>query len=221
MSELTHVKVTASGPGFAELQWALSQALDSGGNKTFMVSRACGNEFALAFSCATPIDPAHPTPPPIDKPFMKTQFYEWDWTQRHFEVYTGTNKQGAMNPQGPIGPDGLVVIAFTPQATSNDGVGSVSIAPFPGDLQPAIRTVSVSTTWGDFTQPLPWTRTDVDVTLQFTIGASGAYPTDVYPPLVAGQRYFINVATRDAQGESTAYMAGRACDMIIQVQHPG
>jgi hypothetical protein len=128
------------------------------------------------------------------------------------------NGSNVQNPQGPIGPDGIVVIAFTPTATGFGATGNVSITAYPGDLNATTRTTSISTSACDLaSQGFPWVRTGNDTGIQFTVGE---YVPRVYPPLVAGTRYYINIASRDAAGTSTCANAGRACDMIIQASRP-
>jgi hypothetical protein len=77
--------------------------------------------------------------------------------------------------------------------------------------------MTISTAACDFTPPFPWTRTGYDVGIQFTVGE---FIPRVYPPLVAGTQYYINIATRDAAGVSTCGSAGRACDMVIKANKP-
>ena len=149
--------------------------------------------------------------------FATTEYYDWDWAHGTLTVYTGIDKGYVMNPQGPLGSDGVVVIGFTPTTASFGALGAVTIAPFPGDLGAAIRSVSISTNPCDFSPPFPWTRTGFDAGIQFTVGP---YMPEYIPPLVAGTRYYVNVATRDATGVSTCAWAGRACDMTIELFRP-
>jgi len=149
--------------------------------------------------------------------FSKTEFYDWDWSNSSILIYTGTNKNGGMNPQGPIGPNGIVVIAFTPTQASFGAGGTLSIAGFPGDVNGTIRTTSISTRPCDLSPPFPWTRTAYDASTAFTVGS---YLPDLYANLVAGTRYYINITSRDAQGNSTCASAGRVCDMVIEANRP-
>ncbi len=78
--------------------------------------------------------------------FSKTMFYNWNWASGAFNINT------SLDAQGPIGPNGVVVIAFTLPATAPfGGLGSVQVSPYPGDLQSTTRTTSISTTQCDFT----------------------------------------------------------------------
>jgi len=150
--------------------------------------------------------------------FANTEFYNWDWAQGGIAFATGVNGSNVQNPQGPIGPNGIVVIAFTPTATAFGSTGSVSITAYPGDLNATTRTTAISTTPCDLaSQGFPWVRTGNDAGIQFTVGE---YVPRLYPPLVAGTRYYINIASRDAAGVSTCANAGRACDMVIQASRP-
>ena len=152
-----------------------------------------------------------------DKGFTTTQYYDWDWTQTGLTIYTDISSSNARNPQGPIGPNGIVVIALTPTATAFGVTGSVTIAPYPGDVSGTTRTMTISTAACDFTPPFPWTRTGYDVGIQFTVGD---FIPRLFPPLVAGTQYYINIATRDAAGVSTCASGGRACDMVIKANKP-
>jgi hypothetical protein len=150
--------------------------------------------------------------------FANTQFYDWDWAQGGIGFTTGVNGSNVQNPQGPIGPNGIVVIAFTPTATPFGATGNISITAYPGDLNATTRTTAISTSPCDLaSQGFPWVRTGNDAGIQFTVGE---YVPRLYPPLVAGTRYYINVASRDAAGVSTCANAGRACDMTITVSRP-
>lgn len=144
--------------------------------------------------------------------YSKTMFYNWNWANGGFSIDTYSASQG------PIGPNGIVVIAFTPQATAPlSSTGDISIAPYPAPLDSTTRRTSISTTPCDFSLPYPWTHTGSDAGGTFTVGT---FIPDLYTPLTAGQTYYINITSRDLQNVSTCSGSGYACDMRVQVSRP-
>ena len=132
-------------------------------------------------------------------------------------IYTDLNASNVHNSLGPIGQNGIVVIGFTPTGTAFGATGSLSIAPYPGDLASATRTVSVSTTACDFSAPFPWTRTGDDAGVQFTVG-------EFIPARVPAARRRDEVLHqyRHARRRRDVDLRERrsACDMVIQASRP-
>ena len=157
----------------------------------------------------TPPGPILPPPaqPPIEPPhsdgtasgYDKVLRYSWDWSHGSFVAYTYESV-----PQG-IGT-GLVSIAFTVPAHAH-GLGSISIAPYPGDVSGCEREISIGPE-GDFTQPFPWTRRDVDPSMQFVVGASTIYA----PGLMPGWRCYINIRSHP--------VTGARADFVVQCSVP-
>jgi len=147
--------------------------------------------------------------------FSKTMFYNWNWASGVLNINT------SLDAQGPIGPNGVVVVAFTvPPTAPFGGLGSVQVSPYPGDLQSTTRTTSISTTPCDFTPQADPTfvRSGHDAGTGFVIGA---YPrAGMFAPLVAGRQYYINITSRDAEGNSTCQGSGRACDIRFTATAP-
>jgi hypothetical protein len=130
--------------------------------------------------------------------FGKTMFYNWNWANPSQFVQTYDDSQG------PIGTNGIVVIAFTPTS----GSGSVSVSEYPGGLGNG-RSVSISTQPCDFSQPSPWTRFGYNASIQFTVAPS---INRSLPTLQPGTQYYLNIANRDAYGLSTCVVF---CDVRI------
>lgn len=190
---------------------------------TLTISESAANELRAALAATPPVStepatpqpiplPAPPTPAPADGTvagFDRILRYEWDWAHGSLVAYT--------YELGGIGQNGLVVIGFdVPSSTPVGAVGSISIAPYPGDISGATRTVSISQTSGDLSVVYPWSRVGVDTGMQFQIEGVSRF----LPVLTRGWRYYINIATRDALGNNTAAEGGRACDMVIQASRP-
>ncbi len=172
------------------------------------LSAATNAEYRAAFPAPVVIPPPDGGIPGTIPGFDHVQHYLWDWNNAGgggMSFYTGPDQQGRVNPQGPIGLNGIVVIECVPFATP--GVGDISIAPYPGGSQ--ARTVSISTVPGDFSMPLalPWIvngvnrgvcrRKGYDQGIQFTVGPN---LPEVYANLIAGERIYINICNRDAYG---------------------
>jgi len=141
--------------------------------------------------------------------YSRTMFYNWNWASGSFTVDTYNSSQG------PIGPNGIVVIEFTPVATGSS-LG-VAIAGYPGNLNGTDRAISISTAPCDFSQPFPWTRYGYDTGTQYSIAPSVVRGLAT---LVAGTRYYLNIASRNEAGVSTCQAAGAACDMRISANVP-
>ncbi len=151
------------------------------------------------------------------KGFAATQYYEWDWGKGGLTIYTDLN---ASNVQQSVGADWHE--RHRRHRIYSDGHGvrrhgqcfgcAVPRRPRVGDAHDFDLDGGMR-----FLAPFPWTRTGDDAGVQFTVGD---FIPRVFPPLVAGTRYYINVATRDAAGTSTCANAGRACDMVIQASRP-
>lgn len=178
------------------------------------ISEACANELRLALAVQSqgetpPVALPPPAQPPITAPvdgtvagYDKVLRFEWDWSAPPAPIYT--------YKAGGIGPHGIVVIGFNVLNSATDGsMGSISIAPYPGDISSCERRISIGRE-GDFTQPYPWTRTGSDTGMQFVIGPSNRFASG----LKQGGRYFINIESPGCAN------AGRACDMVIQCSRP-
>ncbi len=147
--------------------------------------------------------------------FSKTMSYAWDWTNAGGG---GLTIQTSTDPQGPIGQNGIVVVAFTPLVSVSGSLGSVSIAPYgAGSLASTTRTTTISTTPCTLAGAFPWQRVGTDAGTQFTVGN---YNTRLYAGLVAGTTYYINIASRNSSGVSTCGNSGSACDIRIQFSKP-
>jgi hypothetical protein len=146
-----------------------------------------------------PVVPLQPVQTPVTG-YDKVLRWDWVWAAGTFVSYT--HEQG-------IGPNGLVVISFMVPSGAQ-GLGSISIAPYPGDLSGCEREISISASEGDFSLPFPYTRRDVDPSMQFQIGGVSRFA----PVLVPGQLYHINIRSPGC------VQAGRACDMVIQCSVP-
>jgi hypothetical protein len=115
-------------------------------------------------------------------------FYDWNWAQHGEQLVQTYN-----DPQGPLGPHGIVVIAFKPTVAMG---GSVSVSEFPGGLG-TNRSTSISMRPCDFTQPLPWTRIGYNQGIQFSVAPNNPSPRTM-PMLQVGTQYFLNVTNLGA-----------------------
>jgi hypothetical protein len=148
-----------------------------------------------------------PTTPPAQPPHVdgtvegydRVLRYLWDWSRGSLVAYTYES--------GGIGERGLVVISFTVPANAH-GLGSISIAPYPGDVSGCEREISISTTEGDFSLPFPYTRKGYDTGAQFQIGGVSRFA----PVLVPGTRYYINIRSFP--------LPGAKADFVLQCSVP-
>lgn len=142
--------------------------------------------------------------------FSKTMSYTWNWASGGLTIQTYND------PQGPIGGNGIIVVAFTPTVSVLGSAGTVSIAPYgPASNQPTTRTTTISTTPCKLDEPYPWQHIGTDAGGTFTVGV---YNTRLYPALVAGQTYYINIASRNSAGAPTC--SAGTCEMRVQLSKP-
>ena len=179
---------------------------------TITLSDACYNELKAALTTPgqglTPPVPVTmpPAQPPLEPPhndgtasgYDTILRYSWDWSSGSGVFYT--HESGS-----DIGT-GLVSIAFVVPQNAH-GMGSISIAPYPGNVSGCEREISIGGE-GDFSIPFPWTRRDVDPSMQFVIGAS----TRFAPGLVAGMHYYINIRSHP--------LPGARADFVVQCSVP-
>lgn len=167
-------------------------------------------ECRLAFKSAPPVPPvtipAQPVTTPTASPdpvsllnsipkkiagYSKVMRYVWEWNNDRgggLMVQTYDDKQ-----QGPLGQGGLIVVAFVPLVTKPNSLGSISIAPYPGNVSGKIREVAISMYPGDFNVQFPAYRKGMDASIQFQVG--GASRTNVI--LTPGLAYYLNVKSHD------------------------
>jgi len=112
--------------------------------------------------------------------YNKGIFYNWDWAKTNNQFV-----QTIDDSQGPLGPAGVVIIAFVPQSVLPTN-GSVSVSEFPGGLG-VKRQTSIRTTPCDFSGVVP----DYNQGMQFTVA-----PTVIRPlqQLIVGTQYFLSIA---------------------------
>jgi hypothetical protein len=147
--------------------------------------------------------------------FSKTMSYTWNWANAGGG---GLTVQTSTDPQGPIGQNGIIVVAFTPMVSVPSSAGTVAIAPYgAGSLSSTTRTTTISTTPCTLDAAYPWQHVGSDAGTAFTVGV---YNTRLYPALVAGTTYYINIAMRNATGTSTCGNSGSACDVRVQFSKP-
>ena len=100
--------------------------------------------------------------------FSKTMVYTWDWANA---AGGGLKVDTYNDPQGPIGPNGIVVVAFTPTPAQVGSAGTVLIAPYgTGVYQSTTRTTTISTTPCTLDAPYPWEHVGSDAGTAFTVG---------------------------------------------------
>jgi len=191
------------------VQWAPptdtlpANALTIAVTTTYTVN-ACNGSACASSTITAIVSGTGTTAPPIGAVscaaygYSKTMFYTWNWTNLSQFVQTYDDAQG------PIGSNGIVVIAFTPTS----GGGSVAVSEYPGGLGNA-RIVSISTTPCDFSQPFPWTRASYNTGIQFTVAPN---INRSLPTLQPGTQYYLNVANRDLAGLPTCIVS---CDVRI------
>jgi hypothetical protein len=139
--------------------------------------------------------------------FAKTIYYKWDWAAFPSKIDTQsmTDMAGALG----IGPNGILVIEFTPTEPHNPGTGTnpypymshVDVTPYPGGAgRPTNVTLAISTAACDLNPPAPATGTSSSMSMPYGVGpvqipwATGK-PTAV--SVMPGTTYYINVAPRE------------------------
>lgn len=201
MSELTHVRITASEAGCEEFAWALGNRVKTGATASFIVSKACAAEFTEACIDGQPVpDPGIPTPPPDPAPPYPdppwSEAIEWDWT-RPSQVF-----------ELAVGQYG-VSITFVP-----DREGEASGFTFPPKYinpqypQGYPMTVALSTVEGDYSPSFPWGYSGDGAKMRFQVGGTSAYQ----PVLKLGVRYYLNARVDQP--------AGSAPVLLIEAHRP-
>jgi hypothetical protein len=148
--------------------------------------------------------------------FDRTLNYTWNWAGvgGNIAIDTASDANG-------LGTNGIVVIAFRVPANGRTLVtGGVSTAEYPGNAMRILRTISVSTTPCDFNGEFPWTVTDQNPGLSFSVGS---YIPSVWPPLEPGRQYYINIANRNGAGINQCTPDGAGypvCDIRIGLTKP-
>lgn len=117
--------------------------------------------------------------------YTRCLYYLWDWATTQQLFIETVN-----DPQGPLGQHGIIVIAFKPLPVIASN-GSVSVTEYPGGLG-TTRSTSISTKPCDYTQPSPWTRTDYNQGIQFTVLPYAPSPRAMCG-LTVGTQYFLNI----------------------------
>ena len=146
--------------------------------------------------------------------FTKTMFYNWDWANKGQFVQTYNDSQG------PMGNNGIVVIAFKATAVSNSN-GTVTVSEYPANSTNPLgimRAISISE------QPCDFSGTTVQYATRFGVNAGLTFTVDPYsirsiPKLIAGKQYYLNMANRDSAGSKSCPTGGQ-CEVRIQATHP-
>lgn len=141
--------------------------------------------------------------------FAKTLSYTWNWANGGMTINTYNDAQG------PMGSNGIIVVAFTPMVSVLSSAGTVAIAPYPPPAESTTRTTTISTTPCTLAGSGPWAHIGGDAGTAFTVGV---FNTRIYPALVAGQTYYLNIANRNSAGGATC--SGSACDVRVQLSRP-
>ena len=144
--------------------------------------------------------------------FSKTIFYNWDWANGGQFVQTYNDSQG------PLGNNGIVVIAFKPTAAGTTN-GSIAIIEFPPNATNPLGTTRASAI---SEQPCDFSGSTVQYGTRFGYNVSNPFtvaPTTVrgLAKLTVGKTYYINIANRDSAGKGTCQ---GQCDIRVQATHP-
>lgn len=144
--------------------------------------------------------------------FTKTMSYSWDWASGGKFVQTYNDSQG------PLGNNGIVVIAFRPTAAGST-IGSISISEYPANsTQPlgTTRTSAISE------QPCDLSGTTVQYGTRVGYNVGNGFVVDPtsqrgVAKLTVGKQYYLNIANRDSTGHGTCT---GMCDVRIEANHP-
>ena len=143
--------------------------------------------------------------------FAKTMFYDWDWTAGGKFVQTYNDSQG------PLGTNGIVVIAFKPTVAGTSN-GSVTISEYPANSANSLgvtRAVSISEQPCDFSGTVQYgTRFGYNAGVSYTVAPASIR---TIAKLTVGKQYYLNIANRDSAGNKTC--SGQ-CEVRIQATHP-
>jgi hypothetical protein len=146
--------------------------------------------------------------------FSKTMFYNWNWASGAQFVQTYND------PQGPLGNNGIIVIAFTPTAAGTTN-GSISASEYPANpLSPLgiTRAVAISE------QPCDLSGTTVQYGTKFGYNVNNGFTVEPasmrsVAKLTVGKQYYLNIANRDSAGNRTC-TGSTNCELRMQATHP-
>jgi hypothetical protein len=141
--------------------------------------------------------------------FNRTMSYSWNWATGNQFVQTYNDGQG------PLGANGMIVIAFTPTADVTDG--NITISEYPGGIG-TTRAVVIST------QPCDiggGSAATVQYGAKFGYNIGNAFtvaPKSLrgVAKLTAGTQYYINIANRDSTGVGTCISQ---CEVRVNATH--
>lgn len=142
--------------------------------------------------------------------FDKTLTYTWNWTT----PFQATTIDTYSDARGRLGANGAIVIDFTvPAGGAMSVAGNISLVEYPGTTLIIRRSLSLSASPCDFSTTYPWKQSDINPAMNFSVG--DVFPA-FWPPLTPG-KWYINIANRDAAGNSTCIPAAGAnypnCDL--------
>lgn len=145
--------------------------------------------------------------------FSKTMSYNWDWAPER-----GKFVQTYNDSQGPIGNNGIVVIAFTATAVGTAN-GSITISEYPAN---SVNPLGITRAVAISEQPCDFSGTTLQYGTKFGVNAGNSFtvePTALrgVPKLTVGKQYYLNIANRDSTGHGTC--SGQ-CEVRIQATHP-
>jgi hypothetical protein len=154
--------------------------------------------------------------------FSKTVFYDWDWASTVPQVDTAYMPDTA-GGKG-VGPNGILVVAFTPTGPAeNNNLSFIDAIGYPSPNQGNVMTLSISNKPCDLSIPDPGTSVSYAPTVTYGIGTVGVRWWDNKPTALAltpGVRYYINVAGRSGGANTCVPGAFGSCEIRLAFRKP-